>query len=157
MLPVVHHPDYIAPLRPGHRFPMSKYGYLRQALARRGLLAGGLSPGPASAAQIALAHSPGYVERVFAGALAPDEVRRIGLPQSEAVLRMLFRHVEKPDFVVRWKWTPGDVAFWDNRAVQHYAVPDYETERSMQRIMLQGVRPGDTTPVPAAKPVAAPA
>jgi acetoin utilization deacetylase AcuC-like enzyme len=87
MLPVVHHPDYIAPLRPGHRFPMSKYGYLRQALARRGLLAGGLSPGPASAAQIALAHAPGYVERVFAGALAPDEVRRIGLPQSEAVLR----------------------------------------------------------------------
>jgi hypothetical protein len=38
--------------------------------------------------------------------------------------------------------------------VQHYAVPDYETERSMQRIMLQGVRPGDTTPTPKARPVA---
>ena len=68
---------------------------------------------------------------------------------------VLFRHVEKPDFTVRWKWTPGDVAFWDNRAVQHYAVPDYQTERSMQRIMLQGVRPGDTTPVPKARPLAA--
>jgi taurine dioxygenase len=74
--------------------------------------------------------------------------------ESDAVLRLLFRHVEKPEFVVRWKWTPGDVAFWDNRAVQHYAVPDYETERSMQRIMLQGVRPGDTTPTPKARPVA---
>jgi taurine dioxygenase len=74
--------------------------------------------------------------------------------ESDAVLRMLFRHVEKPEFVVRWKWTPGDVAFWDNRAVQHYAVPDYETERSMQRIMLQGVRPGDTSPTPKARPVA---
>ncbi len=89
MLPIVHHPDYLAPLRPGHRFPMSKYGYLRAALTRRGLLGGGrgLSPGPAGAAQIALAHDPAYVERVFTLALAPDEVRRIGLPQSEAVLR----------------------------------------------------------------------
>ena len=37
-LPIVHHPDYQAPLRPGHRFPMSKYGYLREALAARGLM-----------------------------------------------------------------------------------------------------------------------
>lgn len=89
MLPIVHHPDYLAPLRPGHPFPMSKYGYLREALIRRGLLGGGrgLSPGPAGAAQIALAHDPAYVERVFALALEPDEVRRIGLPQTEAVLR----------------------------------------------------------------------
>ena len=89
MLPVVHHPDYLAPLRPGHRFPMSKYGYLREALLRRGLLGPGcgVSPGPAGAAQIALAHDPAWVERVFALALAPDEVRRIGLPQSAAVVR----------------------------------------------------------------------
>jgi taurine dioxygenase len=43
---------------------------------------------------------------------------------------------------MRWKWTPGDMAFWDNRAVQHYAVPDYETTRLMQRIVLAGVQPG---------------
>ena len=86
MLPIVHHPDYVAPLRPGHRFPMSKYGYLREALARRGLLGldRGLSPGPAGAAQISLAHDPGYVERVFALALTAAEVRRTGLPQNEA-------------------------------------------------------------------------
>lgn len=70
--------------------------------------------------------------------------------ESDAVLAMLFRHVERPDFTVRWKWTPGDVAFWDNRAVQHYAVPDYETARVMQRIVLQGIRPGDTVKTPMA-------
>jgi taurine dioxygenase len=75
--------------------------------------------------------------------------------ESDAVLRFLFRHVERPDFIVRWKWTLGDVAFWDNRAAQHYAVPDYETTRVMQRIVLKGVRPGDTTPPPIAGPVAA--
>lgn len=75
--------------------------------------------------------------------------------ESQAVLAMLFRHVERPDFAVRWKWTPGDVAFWDNRAVQHYAVPDYETTRVMQRIVLRGVRPGDDAPVPVAGPAVA--
>jgi taurine dioxygenase len=62
--------------------------------------------------------------------------------ESQAVLAMLFRHVERPDFVVRWKWTANDLAFWDNRAVQHYAVPDYQTTRRMQRIVLAGVPPG---------------
>ena len=37
-LPIVFHPDYLAPLRPGHPFPMSKYGYLREALVARRLL-----------------------------------------------------------------------------------------------------------------------
>jgi taurine dioxygenase len=62
--------------------------------------------------------------------------------ESAAVLSFLFRHVERPDFAMRWKWTPGDMAFWDNRAVQHYAVPDYQTTRRMQRIVLAGVKPG---------------
>ncbi|MEM9147849.1 MAG: histone deacetylase [Pseudomonadota bacterium] len=89
MLPIVHHPDYRIPLRPGHRFPMSKYGYLRQALSARGLLddTALLAPGPASATQIARAHAPDYVERVFAGRLSPAEERRIGLPGNASVAR----------------------------------------------------------------------
>ena len=63
--------------------------------------------------------------------------------ESAAVLSFLFRHIERPDFTVRWKWSAGDLAFWDNRAVQHYAVPDYEATRLMQRIVLKGVKPGE--------------
>jgi taurine dioxygenase len=44
---------------------------------------------------------------------------------------------------MRWRWTEGDIAFWDNRGVQHYAVPDYTTTRRMQRIVLAGVKPGE--------------
>ena len=89
MLPIVHHPDYLAPLKPGHRFPMSKYGYLREALAARGLLVPGgyIAPSMASAAQIALAHDAGYVERVLSQRLTAWEVRRIGLPGTEKVAR----------------------------------------------------------------------
>ncbi len=89
MLPIVHHPDYVAPLKPGHPFPMSKYGYLREALVARGLLSPGAypAPAPASAAQIALAHDPGYVGRVLGQTLDAREIRRIGLPGTERVAR----------------------------------------------------------------------
>jgi alpha-ketoglutarate-dependent taurine dioxygenase len=63
--------------------------------------------------------------------------------ESASVLSLLFRHVEKPDFCMRWHWTANDIALWDNRSVQHYAVPDYTTRRVMERIVLAGDRPGD--------------
>lgn len=93
MLPIVYHPDYMAQLRPGHRFPMSKYGYLREALTARGLLpaAGGfLSPAPARLSQVAAVHNLGYVERVAGARLTAEEARRIGLPSTPAVARRSF-------------------------------------------------------------------
>jgi acetoin utilization deacetylase AcuC-like enzyme len=89
MLPIVHHPDYQVPLRPGHRFPMSKYGHVRAALEARGLIGArsALAPAEARAGQLALAHEAAYVERVLAGALRPEETRRIGLPGTAPVAR----------------------------------------------------------------------
>jgi acetoin utilization deacetylase AcuC-like enzyme len=88
-LPIVWHPDYLAPLRPGHRFPMSKYGYLRATLEDRGLMAPGgfLAPAAAPLGLIAAVHDLGYVERVENGLLSKDELRRIGLPGTPAVAR----------------------------------------------------------------------
>jgi acetoin utilization deacetylase AcuC-like enzyme len=92
-LPIVYHPDYGAPLRPGHRFPMSKYAYLRRTLVSQGLLpeAGGfVAPAPASVRQAAGVHVLDYVERVANRRITPDEARRIGLPNSAAVSRRAF-------------------------------------------------------------------
>ena len=88
-LPIVYHPHYEAPLKPGHRFPMSKYGYLREALAERGLMPPGgfIAPAEAGAAVIGLAHEASYVHRVFTQSLDEAEVRRIGLPNSERLTR----------------------------------------------------------------------
>ncbi|MEL7464700.1 MAG: histone deacetylase [Pseudomonadota bacterium] len=88
-LPIVYHPHYEAPLKPGHRFPMSKYGYLREALAERGLMPPGgfLAPAEASAGVVELAHDPAYVARVFSQSLEAPEVKRIGLPNSERMTR----------------------------------------------------------------------
>lgn len=92
-LPIVFHPDYVAPLRPGHPFPMSKYGYLRDALVARRLLppeGGTLAPAPLAPARAAAVHDLAYVERVAEARMTPEEARRIGLPNTSAVSRRAF-------------------------------------------------------------------
>jgi len=62
--------------------------------------------------------------------------------ESEHVLGILFEHVQRPDFQVRFRWETDSVAFWDNRCTQHYAVADYTGHRRvMQRVSIQGERP----------------
>jgi taurine dioxygenase len=65
----------------------------------------------------------------------------LGLDESDAVLAMLREHVKSPMIQCRFHWTPGAVAFWDNRAVQHFASPDYTERRRMHRVLLAGDRP----------------
>ena len=58
--------------------------------------------------------------------------------ESDGLLAMLFRHCAKPEFQCRFKWRPGSIAFWDNRASMHYAVADYWPERRrMYRLTIE--------------------
>lgn len=62
--------------------------------------------------------------------------------ESRAILALLFEHIGQPEFTVRWRWAVDDIAFWDNRATQHYAVADYLPERrTMHRATVIGDRP----------------
>lgn len=63
--------------------------------------------------------------------------------QSEGLLKLLYRHcTEVPEFSMRHRWQPGDVAFWDNRATLHYATDDYgDVLRVVHRVTLRGDRP----------------
>ena len=61
--------------------------------------------------------------------------------ESSSLLELLFGQILTPDYQVRLRWSPGTVAFWDNRWVQHYAVPDYTERRVMCRVTLAGDRP----------------
>ena len=58
--------------------------------------------------------------------------------ESAALLPLLVDVFKDPELQCRFRWEPGDVAIWDNRAVQHYAAPDYATERLMHRVVLAG-------------------
>ena len=78
-----------------------------------------------------------YVNRMFT-------TRIVGLRkgESDAVLEMLYRHIETPEFSVRFRWRPNSVAFWDNRCAQHHAVWDYYPARRYgHRVTVCGDRP----------------
>jgi taurine dioxygenase len=70
-------------------------------------------------------------------------VRLVGLPprENDTLLRFLIEHVRDPVFQCRFRWDLHSIAFWDNRSVQHYAVPDYAERRVMHRVTLAGDRP----------------
>ncbi|HEX5796467.1 MAG TPA: histone deacetylase [Geminicoccaceae bacterium] len=88
-LPVVHHPAYVAPMPPGHRFPMAKFGRLMARLLEDGIVGPGQIRVPelAPQASLELAHAPGYVEAVLSQSLDLQAVRRIGLPITVEVAR----------------------------------------------------------------------
>lgn len=65
----------------------------------------------------------------------------LGERESAALLDLLCDQMLIPDYQVRLRWQPGTIAFWDNRWVQHYAVPDYSDRRVMCRVTLAGERP----------------
>jgi taurine dioxygenase len=62
--------------------------------------------------------------------------------ESDALLEMLYRHSETPEFQCRFRWQPGSVAFWDNRCAQHHAMWDYFPQRRHGfRVTVKGDRP----------------
>jgi taurine dioxygenase len=62
--------------------------------------------------------------------------------ESKPLLDYLFRHQQRPEFSCRLHWRPGSLAFWDNRAAQHYAMNDYHGHRRvMWRVTFVGERP----------------
>lgn len=62
--------------------------------------------------------------------------------ESREALRRIYRHAVRPEFTCRFRWTPGAVAVWDNRATLHYAINDYDGHRRlMYRTTFAGERP----------------
>jgi taurine dioxygenase len=78
-----------------------------------------------------------YVNGVFVREL-------VGVDPAEGaeLLSMLYRYAAVLEFSCRFHWEPGSIAFWDNRAVQHYACSDYwPAVRIMERASIIGDRP----------------
>jgi taurine dioxygenase len=62
--------------------------------------------------------------------------------ESSALLEMLYRHIETPEFHCRFKWQAGSIAFWDNRCAQHHAIWDYYPQRRFgHRVTIRGDKP----------------
>lgn len=80
--------QFTFPLPEGHRFPVEKYGLLRQAVEAAAVVPPErlIAPTPATPNQLRRAHGEGYLERLENGRLSPEEIRRIGLPWSPELI-----------------------------------------------------------------------
>ena len=68
----------------------------------------------------------------------------VDLPEheSEAILNFLDAHVAEPRFHVRWKWSPRQLAIWDERTTLHRGVSDhYPQRRVIRRCTVDGEIP----------------
>ena len=78
-----------------------------------------------------------YVNRLFTVGIE-------GMTDAEAqpLLNKLFATASHPEYQCRFRWHKHSIAFWDNRAAQHYATADYYPhERLMERATIEGDRP----------------
>ena len=79
---------------------------------------------------------------LFVNAIFTTHIAGMAEDESEELLKVLFKQASVPEYQVRFKWEAGSIAFWDNRAVQHYAVSDYfPRRRVMERAAILGDRP----------------
>ena len=75
--------------------------------------------------------SPSYIKSIVG--LTPREAQKL--------LELIWEHVTRPEYTVRFKWNPGDIAFWDNRSTSHLAPTDIfqsDFDRQLYRITLVG-------------------
>lgn len=124
-LPLVYHPNYVAPLPPGHRFPMAKFGLLYELL---------LAEGVANAHQfhqpqlppldwIERVHHPDYVRAYCQGTLDPKAQRRIGLPWSPALVNRTCIAVGGTILTAKLALSHGLAC--NTAGGTHHAFPDY--------------------------------
>ena len=75
-----------------------------------------------------------YVNKVFT-----RRIEGMSTEESDALLGKLYHQAWIPDYQCRFRWRPDSLAFWDNRAAQHYAAADYwPAERHMERVTIVG-------------------
>ena len=62
--------------------------------------------------------------------------------ESSIMLNLLYAQAAIPEYQCRFIWEKDSIAFWDNRACQHYAVSDYWPQvRKVERVTVVGDRP----------------
>lgn len=78
-----------------------------------------------------------YVNTAFT-----SHIKNMEEGDSARLLRKLYRTAANPEIQCRFRWQPGSLAFWDNRASQHFASSDYFPQvRKMERVTIAGDRP----------------
>jgi taurine dioxygenase len=115
--------------------------YYRSVNARVGRDDGGRTY-PQAVHPVVRTHPVSGRKGLFVNEMFTTRIVGLARDESDAVLALLFRHVQRPEFQCRFQWAPHSIAFWDNRCTQHMAIWDYfPATRSGYRVTIKGERP----------------
>ncbi|WP_296266741.1 taurine dioxygenase [Pseudomonas sp. UBA6562] len=122
-----------------HSFPLERFGSTAEDLAR---WEAARRDHPPLSHPVVRTHPVSGRKALFVNEGFTTRIDELAPSESEALLKLLFAHATRPEFTVRWRWQANDVAFWDNRVTQHYAVDDYRPQRRvMHRATILGDAP----------------
>ena len=115
--------------------------YYRSVNARIGRDDGGRSY-PQAEHPVVRTHPESGRKALFVNEMFTTRIAGLSAQESDAILRMLFDHIKRPEFQCRFTWRKNSIAFWDNRCVQHMAIWDYwPRTRSGYRVTIRGDKP----------------
>ncbi|MDO9438762.1 TauD/TfdA family dioxygenase [Hydrogenophaga sp.] len=97
---------------------------------------------PRSVHPVVAVHPDTGRKLLFVNQVFTSHVEGLSEHESETLLAMLYRHIENPKFMCRFRWQANSMAIWDNRCTQHQAIFDYfPARRSGLRATVSGTRP----------------
>ena len=97
---------------------------------------------PAQRHPVVLTHPETGRRHLYVNAIFTSHIEGLPRDESDALLDRLYREMDVPEYQCRFRWEKNSVAFWDNRAVQHYATSDYDPQiRVMERVAITGDEP----------------
>jgi len=118
-------------------FPLERFGNTAQALEQWEATR---KKNPPLSHPVIRTHPVSGRKSLFVNEGFTTRINELSDSESEAILKLLFAHATRPEFTIRWRWQTDDVAFWDNRVTQHFAVDDY---RPARRVMHRATVLGD--------------
>ncbi|MCU1727195.1 taurine dioxygenase [Pseudomonas sp. 7P_10.2_Bac1] len=120
-------------------FPLERFGSTPEDLARWEQTR---KNNPPLSHPVVRTHPVSGRKALFVNEGFTTKINELSELESEAILKLLFAHATRPEYTIRWRWQENDVAFWDNRVTQHYAVDDYRPNRRvMHRATILGDAP----------------
>lgn len=103
---------------------------------------GSVSNYPCAEHPIIRTHPETGRQALFVNSVFTTGIKELKPAEGRNLLDFLIRHIETPEFQVRFHWEENSVAFWDNRCTQHRATADFFPQtRTMQRVTINGDRP----------------
>jgi taurine dioxygenase len=118
-------------------FPLERFGNTAEDLAR---WEEARRKNPPLSHPVIRTHPVSGRRSLFVNEGFTTRINELSESESETILKLLFAHATRPEFTLRWRWQANDVAFWDNRVTQHFAVDDY---RPARRVMHRATVLGD--------------